>query len=354
MPRLLSRREALGLVVERKDALDQSANPFATADFTSLLLEQVARDDWSIAAVEEGGSLALLYAVPARLGQWLALTNYYASQFSPWAGGDGSGGASLARSIGSPLRPHTVTLSPLAEQDMRSVADDFRRAGWFVRPHSCFGNWYLPCEGLSFDDYMAQRPSQTLNTWRRKAKKFSATGSEARLQLVTEPAEVPMAMKAYGQVYAKSWKVPEPYPDFVPSWAMNCARRGWLRLGIAWIGDVPVAVQFWFTRKGCAYIYKLAYDEAYSKYSAGTVLSAFMFRHALEVDRVHEIDYLTGDDPYKKGWMSHRRERWGLVACNPGSARGLARAAYEWAGMMRQRWKRQPAAEHLHAEAAGS
>ncbi len=350
---VMTRQAALALVARRQEVLDRSANPFATADFTSLLLEQVARDDWSIAAVEEGESLALLYAEPTRPGQWQSLTNYYASQFSPWAGSRASGPVSLARSLGPAASAHTVTLAPMAEEDMQALADDFRRAGWFVRPYSCFGNWYQPCAGLSFDEYMSQRPSQTVNTWRRKAKKFSAAGSEARLQLVTEPADVPAAMEAYASVYAKSWKVPEPYPHFVPAWALNCARRGWLRLGIAWIGDVPVAAQFWFTRGGCAFIYKLAYDEAYSKYSAGTVLSAFMFRHALETDGVHEIDYLTGDDPYKQAWMSHRRERWGLVACNRSSVRGLTRAAYEWAGMVRQRWKR-PSAPAQALRAGGA
>ena len=48
-----------------------------------------------------------------------------------------------------------------------------------------------------------------------------------------------------------------------------------------------------------------------------------MMQHVIEVDRVHEVDYGSGDDPYKKDWMSARRERWGLVARNPRTARGL-------------------------------
>jgi CelD/BcsL family acetyltransferase involved in cellulose biosynthesis len=44
--------------------------------------------------------------------------------------------------------------------------------------------------------------------------------------------------------------------------------------------------------------------------------------YAFDVDRVSEVDYLTGDDPYKKQWMSHRRERWGIMAFNPWTLRG--------------------------------
>jgi CelD/BcsL family acetyltransferase involved in cellulose biosynthesis len=68
--------------------------------------------------------------------------------------------------------------------------------------------------------------------------------------------------------------------------------------------------------RAAAYIFKLAYDEAQSRWSAGTVLTAHLLRHALEVDQVVEIDYLSGDDAYKKSWMTVRRERIGLMACN--------------------------------------
>ena len=139
----------------------------------------------------------------------------------------------------------------------------------------------------------------------------------------------------------------------MPGWAAICAARGWLRLGIAWSGDVPIAAQFWFTINRRAYIYKLAYDEAFSKLSAGTVLSAHMFRHALDVDRVVEIDYLTGDDPYKQAWMTHRRERVGVIACNPRTLRGATRALYEAMGALRQKLRaRQPATIAGNAAAA--
>jgi hypothetical protein len=47
-------------------------------------------------------------------------------------------------------------------------------------------------------------------------------------------------------------------------------------------------------------------------------------QHVIDADRVRIVDYLSGDDEYKKTWMSHRREFWGLVAFNPRSVPGLA------------------------------
>lgn len=218
----------------------------------------------------------------------------------------------------------------------------FAKQGWYVRQYSCFGNWYLPCEGMTFADYMAARDSRTRNTWKRKAKKFTNSNNAdgARLQIVTQLDEVDAAMDAYDRIYANSWKKPEPYPDFVRGWAKCCARKGTLRLGLAWLGDIPIAAQFWFTENRRAFIYKLAYDEEHKKWSAGTVLSAKLFELSLDQDKVVEIDYLTGDDPYKQAWMSHRRERIGLIACNPRTLRGLLAGFRERAGVLWQQWCR--------------
>ena len=336
----LNRGELLALIGRHAATLDGDDNPFASAAFTQHLLDQVARDDWRFMAVQApGAALTLLYAEPHAPSQWRALTNYYSSQYSPFAGATGGAqGDVLARLLAADWPAAAIVdLSPLSEADAERAAAGFKRVGWITRRYACFGNWYLPCEGLSFEAYMAGRPSQTVSTWTRKTKKFKPGNPEARLQMVTDPAEVAAAMQAYNQVYAKSWKQAEPYPNFVADWAAICARQGWLRLGLAWASETPIAAQLLFTRQGRAYIYKLAYDEDYSKLSAGTVLSAFMFRHALDADRVAEIDYLTGDDPYKRAWMTHRRERVGLIACNPRTLLGAGRALYELAGSARQR-----------------
>lgn len=322
------------------ERLESTENPFATEAWVSHFLAQVARDDWHYCAVDiNGRCLLLLHAEASAPSQLRALNNYYSSLFTPLAGNMKEGDAqALAREL-SDARPAlaTIDLSPLSRETADTIESAFKAAGWLTRRYICFGNWYLPSEGLSFDAYMAGRPSQTVNTWIRKAKKFKPGDPEARLQMVTDPAEAAAAIQAYNQVYAKSWKQAEPYPAFVAEWAAICACQGWLRLGIAWAGETPIAAQFWFTRQRRAYIFKLAYDEDFAKLSAGTVLSAFMFRHALDVDHVVEIDYLTGDDPYKRAWMTHRRERVGLIACNPRTLRGAGRALYELAGSARQR-----------------
>jgi CelD/BcsL family acetyltransferase involved in cellulose biosynthesis len=120
----------------------------------------------------------------------------------------------------------------------------------------------------------------------------------------------------YARIYASSWKTPEPFPQFIDGLARACAEAGWLRLGIVYIDEQPAAAQIWIVTGGIATIYKLAYDERYARLSLGTILTAHLMEQVIDADKVHEVDYLTGDDAYKKDWMSDRRERWGIVAFN--------------------------------------
>ena len=80
----------------------------------------------------------------------------------------------------------------------------------------------------------------------------------------------------------------------------------------------------WIVHGGVASIYKICYAEKFAKLSVGSVLTARLLEHVLDVDRVTEVDYLSGDDTYKANWMSDRRERWGIMAFNPETLWGRA------------------------------
>lgn len=83
-----------------------------------------------------------------------------------------------------------------------------------------------------------------------------------------------------------------------------------------------------------ANIYKVAYDEAFKAYTPGTLVTAMMMQHVIETDKVSKVDYLMGDDPYKKTWMSERQERWGIIAYNPRSIGGLFELCREALGRL--------------------
>jgi hypothetical protein len=122
--------------------------------------------------------------------------------------------------------------------------------------------------------------------------------------------------RGFERVYNLSWKQPEPYPEFIPSLCRLAARLGWLRLGLLNVEGQTIAAQLWFVVNGRALIYKIAYDQAHAALSAGAVLTADMIRRVIDGEG-QEVDYLSGDDSYKRHWMSRRRERFGIIAFNP-------------------------------------
>jgi CelD/BcsL family acetyltransferase involved in cellulose biosynthesis len=98
--------------------------------------------------------------------------------------------------------------------------------------------------------------------------------------------------------------------------AEKLAARNKLLLGMLYFQERPVAAQLWILHADIASILKLAYDDTFREYSFGTILTYRLIMFAIDEMKVKSIDYLTGDDAYKKDWMSLRRERRGNMAFN--------------------------------------
>jgi hypothetical protein len=257
-----------------------------------------------------------------------ALTNYYSCFFAPHLVDCGAGSRDTLRALILAIaqevpRWDAIEINPL-DVDSKSfpeLVEALKASGFVVQTFFSFGNWYLPVNGRTFAQYAETLPSVIKNTLSRKKKKLERSG-RARMEIVTGGDGLDAAIDAYGKVYLASWKHPEPYLEFMPGLIRTCATMGALRLGIVYVDGEPAAAQLWIVHNGCALIYKLAYDERFADLSVGTILSATLFQHALDIDKVTEVDYLSGDDAYKKDWMSHRRERWGILALNPRTPRG--------------------------------
>lgn len=259
-----------------------------------------------------------------------AAANYYTPHFSPLVV-DGASTTvcldALAREMAQGTsQSDIVTLYPM-DRDAPIYASSLsalRAAGMAVQPYLCFGNWYLKVNGRSYDDYVKTLPPRLRNTMKRKANQLA---DRLRIEIISDGNALDAAIAAYEAVYSASWKPPEGHPGFMPRLIRTCAAEGWLRMGVAWIDGEPAAAQVWMVADGVASIFKLAYDQRFVKHSVGSLLTAALMRHVIDIDRVLEVDFLSGDDAYKQDWMSHRRERWGIAAFNLRTVRGLSLAA---------------------------
>ncbi len=254
------------------------------------------------------------------------LSNYYSMIFAPLV----AESADTARILGCLVkaictrRPSydVLRFQPLdpASPLFDALQNALRGAGQVVQPYFHCGNRYERTAGTNSMDYLAVRPATLRNTIRRKGHKLLKNG--ARVEIITDGRELERGIADYERVYAGSWKRADPYPGVMRALARSCVAKGALRLGLLYLDGGPIAAQIWIVWSGKATLYKLAHDRRFDRLSPGTVLTMGMMKRVIDVDRVAEIDFGVGDDPFKGDWASERRERWGLVAFNPGTVRG--------------------------------
>ncbi len=196
-----------------------------------------------------------------------------------------------------------------------------RSVGLGVRNYQHFGNWHEPV--TTWDGYLASRPGPLRETIRRKSR-ACARNPDIRIEVVTGGEALGPALAAYESVYARSWKQPEPSPDFTAALLPRAATAGVLRLGVVWAGTQAIAAQYWTVADGIATVLKLAHDDAWRALSPGTVLTAHMIQQLITADGVQELDFGRGDDPYKQSWVGMRRQRMGVLLASTWQPRGMA------------------------------
>lgn len=247
-------------------------------------------------------------------GHLAGLTNWYSFAIRPLYSGGGDHDFALVALFHN-LRRQAARLSlyPVRDDEQQDIVAALRHAGWWAKAAPAGDRHWLDLGDMDHDAWWASRPGALRNTVQRKAKKGIVD-----IQLLTDFD--PGSWAAYEQIYAASWKPEEGDPALLRAFAETESARGTFRMGIARIDGIPVAAQYWTVEDGTAFIHKLAHVEDSLKASPGTLLSAALFRHVIEVDGVKRVDFGTGNDGYKRDWMNRHDPLWRIEAFNPSRA----------------------------------
>jgi hypothetical protein len=280
----------------------------------------------------DGGHVLPLRDRPDAIGPFQgrrleSLGNYYTCRYAPLLNRPDA--ASAIAAWGREIRRRKPRPSRLvfAAMDHPSAGFDalwtgLRRAGYLMEATEDFGNWYLGVAG-DFAGYWANRSSRLRNTVERKERALFRA-HRASVEILETPGQVARAIDLYQQVYAESWKDPEPYPDFIPSLIATGVKAQAVRVGVLLVDEEPVATQLWTVWNGHATIFKLSYAERLARFSPGSILTRHMISYAFSRGGIAEIDFGCGDDPYKQDWLPERRQRWIITAYDPLSYCGAA------------------------------
>lgn len=285
-----------------------AAAPFDRAEWFALLADTGLVP--LIAIAEDADQTAAL-ALTESGGRIAPLRNWYSFTWRELAPA-GPQGDRLLEAIARQLKTRgwRVTLEPVPGEDDSAdrLARAFTAAGWNVAVETCDINHVLPVQGRSFAEYWESRPGTLRTTLKRKAKKVET-------QMITRfDANV---WAEYETIYAASWKPAEDQPAMLRAFAQGEGAAGRLRLGVARADGLAVAAQCWTVENSIAYIHKLAHLEIHKALSAGTTLSAALFAHVIDIDRVSLVDFGTGDQSYKADWMEAVRPRFRIDCLDP-------------------------------------
>lgn len=291
------------------------------------LLDAAARPKGLVGRIASlaGQQAALpLWCRPARDGVLpvSGMTSPYTLEFRPLAKADADWAA-----LGAALRPSVAARGVLRMDAIDTTAPWFgpwlaglRKTGLVAHLFRHFGNWFeaLP---YGFETWLAGRPGSLRNTIRRqirRAERMTCT------EIVTRGDRLAQCIADFETVYARSWKPPEPHPEFNTACMRALAEAGLLRLGVLRDARGPIAAQYWAVSGGTAYLLKLAYDRDAAALSPGTVLTAQMIRAMFSAHGVTRLDFGRGDDIYKRQWVGERRIRNGVLLVDPRRPLGLA------------------------------
>jgi CelD/BcsL family acetyltransferase involved in cellulose biosynthesis len=314
-----------------------AATFFATRAWWEAVLAHATPPDARplLLLIRINGEAAALFPMLLDKDGFRALTTPYTCLYEPLIAPACTGHGAIFAALGGFCRSfHPTRLDALDEPIVAALVLGGRQSGLAVARFDHFGNWYENVAGLDWSAYLASRPGALRETIRRRTRRAGNLAG-AEFQLFVQSNDVESGIAAFETVYARSWKQSEPCPAFNPAQIRAAGRMG--RLGVWSIGGRPIAAQFWIVEQRRATVLKLAHDAAFDAHSPGTVLTAWMIRHLIEQERVTELDFGRGDDPYKQGWVANRRQRAGVLLINPRRPAGMAMLARHAAGRLAAR-----------------
>ena len=289
-------------------------------------------------AYREAGTAVCLLALGEAGGRIEGLTGPYTCLYQPLFAGtlDAAAIRRAAAALGGWLRRYAVIRFDALDAEAAWL-DPFlagmQHGGLRALRFDHFGNWHEPVAGRDWEGYLRGRSGSLREMIRRKTRRNAGVN----LRIVTGGDALEGAITGYEDVYARSWKVPEPFPLFNGRMMREAAGAGALRLGLLESGGEVIAAQIWIVANSSALLVKLAHDEAFKPLSPGTVLTARMIRHLIDEEQVRELDFGRGDDPYKALWTTARRQRIGVVFANPWQPAGAMAMMRHVAGRLRRR-----------------
>jgi len=258
-----------------------------------------------IVRARTGRAEAWLFLARPRPNRAVPLASRHSQRIGPLFAGnpDDQLKRTLLRAAARRLRSFGMArlcLDPLLPEDAALLRQAFDQAGWIVRSRPGPANFTLDVAGRHFEDYW-ETCSTTLH-------EQVAAGSR---HLDVEIADL-LTSRLWDEV-----ELVGGTDTFLRDLAQDATLDRTLRLGIARIGDAPVAAQLWTVEDGRSFCHLRVDDRAAGHLHPTAQLTAAMLRYLINVDHARAIDFGIGPEAELADWADERRVLYRLDILNP-------------------------------------
>ncbi|HTM11115.1 MAG TPA: GNAT family N-acetyltransferase [Verrucomicrobiae bacterium] len=213
--------------------------------------------------------------------------------------------------------------SALARRLARTLGERSGYRSWEVPTDICP---YIELTGATWDSYLASLGASHRANFQRRLKQLRRDFTFRFESAATEEQRRDF-LAALIDLHRRRWRDKgrsEAFstPDMVSfhdELSQRALERGWLRLFILSLDDLPAAALYGFHHHGRFYFFQSGLDPDYARYSTGLVAMGLTIRFALE-EGAQEYDLLHGSETYKFLWARSTREIHKLEVYPPSAA----------------------------------
>ncbi len=196
-----------------------------------------------------------------------------------------------------------------------------------------------------FDSYWAARSANLRASVGKAQRRLEAEGRTLRLRVLTEPADMAAAVERYGLLEASGWKgrkgtavaAGTPQGNFYRDWLQAAAAHGEARVYELLVSEpappdaasaLPanrgpangngqsehtIAADLCVVRGDALILLKIAYDEAFERYSPSTLLRREFMQDLLGSGRVRRVEFFGRLMDWHRRWTGEQRSLYHLT-----------------------------------------
>jgi CelD/BcsL family acetyltransferase involved in cellulose biosynthesis len=186
---------------------------------------------------------------------------------------------------------------------------------------------YIDLRNHTWESYLASLSSSQRYAFNRKLRALQKAFA-IRLDVIKTETDAQRGLDRVIELHLKRWETRDSSEAFQTAavtafhqeFVRLAARRGWLKLIILNLDNIPRAAIYGLHYGGTFYFYQSGFDPAYSKHSVGLVVMGLAIKQAIE-EGAFEYDLLHGEEEYKFHW-AHEHRDLGRIELYPPHARG--------------------------------